>query len=165
MILVQDSDTTPHDGTDSPGGGLVGARLAAATFVIIGALAMTVGGLLSSFLALNVMSGAAATCVGIVCGLQVLFLGAGVLIAIIGLVHLAAAWGTWRRRSWGRWVGAVLAVPGFVLAGSAWLVEVSSRQFALPWVPFIVAYAVALMGLWRWDRRLLTSGRRPRDPP
>ena len=102
---------------------------------------------------------------GIVCSLPVLFLGAGVIFTIIGILHLAAGWGAWRLRSRSRWVGAVLAIPGFVIAGSAWLVEVSSRQFALYWVPFTVAYAVILVGLWRWDRPLFGRGPRSSAPP
>ncbi|MXR52809.1 hypothetical protein GRX03_14490 [Halovenus sp. WSH3] len=82
-----------------------GFRLVSVTFAGIGAM-LLLGGLavLNSASAVAAYAGPAGSAVA----------GVGVVLGAVGVVHLAAGYGTWRFRSWGRLLGLVVAVGGLL---------------------------------------------------
>jgi peptidoglycan/LPS O-acetylase OafA/YrhL len=70
----------------------------------------------------------------------------GLFGLVVGAPHMAAAVGVWRRRTWGRWLGAGLGGIGLALAALL-AMSVYNREIG---VMMAVGYGLALIGSVVW---------------
>ena len=76
---------------------------------------------------------------------------------VVGAPHMTAAVGVWRRRTWGRWLGAGLGGVGLVVALFGVSVNIAQGGTGIVLLaPVAVGYGLALVGSVMWY---------PTDPP
>jgi hypothetical protein len=117
---------------------------AAVVLVLIGALMLALGvGLVMAFAEADCLMGSLCLDARDLAGL-------GTVVAAAGIVHVAAGAGAWRRQTWGRLLGGLVATIGLVTTASPLLVSDSWWVVTVLWATWPVAYGISLAGLWRW---------------
>jgi hypothetical protein len=74
----------------------------------------------------------------------------GLVAGAVGSVHLLAGRGAWSRRTWGRWLGLVVALGGLLFAVLAALRDLRAGEVAWPLAVPMIAYSASVISLWRW---------------
>ena len=76
----------------------------------------------------------------------------GLLVLAVSVAHLAAFVGVWNRRSWGRWLGALLALAGIAICAalmSAMSADWEGVGWSLLVVP-VLGYGSTFVALFTW---------------
>jgi hypothetical protein len=126
-------------------------RLAARVLAVIGALLGSLGLIAAVVGAAAFVQTRGASCEGWItaCMGQGL-LPLGLAIGAIGGTHLLVATGVRSRRTWGRWLGLLVALAGLLGSLLAAVPDLADGGIPWPYAVPVIAYGVSLMGLWRW---------------
>jgi len=73
----------------------------------------------------------------------------GLLVLAASVAHLAAFVGVWNRRSWGRWLGALLALAGIAICAALMSADWEGVAWSLPIVP-VLGYGLTFVALFAW---------------
>lgn len=122
-------------------------RLGALWLLILGVLLMLTGWL-AVFLGAALAS---VTCAGGAtwCDDGLVSTAFGLLVLAVSVAHLAAFVGVWNRRSWGRWLGAVLALAGIAICAALMSADWEGVAWSLPIVP-VLGYGLTFIALFAW---------------
>jgi hypothetical protein len=116
--------------------------------LIVGVLLMLPGGILVGG-GTYVTTGPCFESVFIECDDGPAIVALGLLVLAVSVAHLAAFVGVWNRRSWGRWLGAVLAIAGIAICAALMSADWVGDAWSLPVVP-VLGYGLTFVGLFTW---------------
>ena len=73
--------------------------------------------------------------------------GPGLTVGAIGAAHLMACRVVWKQRTWGRWLAAVLAVAGLIIAAVGWYGQWVDASL---WIMLALGYGLTLAAALVW---------------
>jgi hypothetical protein len=126
-------------------------RLSAAFLTVAGGVLSFVGLMLAGTFGRLVLDATGERCGAFGCGVSVLFAALGVLLLLVGLLHLAAATGIRRQRRWGTWLAAGAVGSVFLLAIAGAGSELAGRQLPLSAL-IAVPWGLMTYSLWQLRR-------------